>query len=152
MNTFAAAGAGFLVAVLWFDLMFDVQLRAYRGKPVPAAVLRSISTYYRRVTTEASPMGSLVAGVMVFTLLPLAAEISTRAMPWWVGLPSLLAAIAAFVLTLTRTVPNAVQLGSAADAAPEQERLARAIWRDHRLSLAAMLLVLGLQLSASIAG
>src|SRR6267378_4476866 len=27
MHSFAAAGAGFLLAVLWFDLMFDVQTR-----------------------------------------------------------------------------------------------------------------------------
>ena len=26
MNAFVAAGAGFLLAVLWFDLMFDVQV------------------------------------------------------------------------------------------------------------------------------
>ena len=29
MNSFAAAGAGFLLAVLWFDLMFDVQTRKH---------------------------------------------------------------------------------------------------------------------------
>ena len=30
MPAFVAAGAGFLIAVLWFDLMFDVQTR--RGR------------------------------------------------------------------------------------------------------------------------
>jgi hypothetical protein len=31
MHIFAAAGAGFLLAVLWFDLMFDVQTRKHTG-------------------------------------------------------------------------------------------------------------------------
>jgi len=50
MPTFAAAGAAFLLAVLWFDLMFDVQSRGHMGDPLPSEVLASISAYYRRVT------------------------------------------------------------------------------------------------------
>ena len=45
MHTFAAAGAGFLLAVLWFDLMFDVQTRKYPDEALPAEVLASISAY-----------------------------------------------------------------------------------------------------------
>ena len=36
MHTFAAAGAAFLICVLWFDLMFDVQVRRHDGDQVPA--------------------------------------------------------------------------------------------------------------------
>ena len=43
MHTFAAAGAAFLLAVLWFDLMFDVQVRRHPTDPLPAEVLASIS-------------------------------------------------------------------------------------------------------------
>ena len=49
MHTIAAAGAGFLLAVLWFDLMFDVQTRKHTGDLLPPEVLASISAYYRRV-------------------------------------------------------------------------------------------------------
>jgi len=56
MHVFATAGAAFLLAVLWFDLMFDVQVRKHAGDPLPADVLASISAYYRRATTEAYPM------------------------------------------------------------------------------------------------
>jgi hypothetical protein len=49
MHTFAATGAGFLLAVLWFDLMFDVQLRRHTENPLPPEVLASISAYYLRV-------------------------------------------------------------------------------------------------------
>jgi len=61
MHAIAAAGAGFLVAVLWFDLMFDVQVRKDVGSKLPPEVLASISAYYRRVTTDAYPMNRLVA-------------------------------------------------------------------------------------------
>ena len=42
---------------VWFDLMFDTQTRVYVGD-LPAEVLASISSYYRRVTTEAWPISS----------------------------------------------------------------------------------------------
>src|SRR6185312_1844083 len=51
VNAFVSAGAGFLLAVLWFDLMFDVQARG--GSEVSPAALSSIAYYYARVTTGA---------------------------------------------------------------------------------------------------
>ncbi len=54
LNACAATGAGFLTAVLWFDLMFDVQTRQHRGDVLPGDVLASIGAYYRRVTTDAN--------------------------------------------------------------------------------------------------
>jgi len=85
MHTFAAAGAAFLLAVLWFDLMFDVQTRQHPGETLPADVLASISAYYRRVTTEAYPMNRLVALVMLLTLAAIIAEIVQGRIPWWIG-------------------------------------------------------------------
>src|SRR5260370_41445773 len=43
MHAYAADGAGFLIAVLWFDLMFDVQTRQHAGDTLPSEVLASIS-------------------------------------------------------------------------------------------------------------
>jgi hypothetical protein len=148
MHAFVAAGAGFLLAVLWFDLMFDVQTRKHVGNPLPTEVLASISAYYRRVTTEAYPMNRLVALVMVLTLLAIVVEIVEAAVPWWIGWGSLALAGSGFVPTLTRTVPNARRLGSAKDSADTQSALARAICRDHLFSFVRMTLVLGLQLVA----
>jgi len=81
MHTFVAAGAGFLLAVLWFDLMFDVQTRKHADNPLPPEILASISAYYRRVTTEAYPMNRLVALVMVLTLVAIVAQIVKRRIP-----------------------------------------------------------------------
>src|SRR5690348_2032279 len=61
------AGAGFLVAVLWFDLMFDVQALRL-DEPDGDARLASIADYYRRVTIDAFPANRLVATVMLLTI------------------------------------------------------------------------------------
>jgi hypothetical protein len=97
MHAFAAAGAGFLLAVLWFDLMFDVQTRKHKGDVLPPEVLTSISAYYRRVTTEAWPMNRLVALVMLLTLAAICAEIVQGENAWWTGWGSLVLAGSGFV-------------------------------------------------------
>jgi len=68
VNAFVAAGAGFLLAVLWFDLMFDVQALRAGDAVLPEEVLASIAGYYRRVTRQAQRMNKLVAAVMAGTL------------------------------------------------------------------------------------
>jgi hypothetical protein len=148
MNSFVAAGAGFLLAVLWFDLMFDVQTRKHPADPLPPEVLASISSYYRRVTTEAYPMNRLVALVMLLTLAAIAAEVVFGMYPWWVGWGSLALAATGFVPTMIRTVPNARKLGGGKDSAEKQSLLARSICRDHMFGFARMSCVLVLQLFA----
>jgi hypothetical protein len=150
MHSFAAAGAGFLLAVLWFDLMFDAQTRKHPEDVLPADVLASISAYYRRVTTEAYPMNRLVALVMVALLVAICTEIVDGNHPWWIGWGSLALAGSGFVPTMTRTVPNARKLGRAEDTPAQQSVLARAIYRDHLFSFARMCGVLLLQLMAAI--
>ena len=148
MHTFAAAGAAFLLAVLWFDLMFDVQSRKHASDPLPTEVLASISAYYRRVTTEAYPMNRLVALVMLLTLAAIVAEIVEGVQPWWIGWVSLALVVSGVASTLRRTVPNARRLGGARDTPEMQSTLARAIFRDHLFSFGRTCVVLGLQLIA----
>jgi hypothetical protein len=148
MHTFAAAGAAFLICVLWFDLMFDVQVRGHDGASIPAGPLASISAYYRRVTREAWPMNRLIAVVMLLTVLIIVIEIVFGAYHWWIEWISLVAAVSAIGLARFRTIPNASRLGKASDSPEEQSRLARKIYTDHLFCLAAMTLVLVLQLGA----
>jgi hypothetical protein len=150
LYTVVAAGAGFLAAVLWFDLMFDVQAGGSAAE-VPAPALASISAYYRRVTTEARPMPRLIALVMLIVLAATVAEI-IRGEVKWLGWASLAAAGAAIGLAISRTAPNAVRLGQGRDAPAAQSKLARSILRDHQFCLAAMVLVLGLQMLAAFHG
>jgi hypothetical protein len=74
MQTFAAAGASFLLAVLCFDLMFDVQTHKHADNVLLPAVLAPISACLRRVTTEGYPMNRLVALVMLLTLAAICAR------------------------------------------------------------------------------
>jgi hypothetical protein len=148
MSRFVAAGLSFLLAVLWFDLMFDVQVWGHDGELLPPEVLASISAYYRRVTTEASPMNLLVSTVMLLTILAICLEIREGKTRWWVGWGSLAVLCVGVALALTRTVPNAVRLGSATDSLAVQTQLARAIYSDHLFALARSAALLALQLCA----
>lgn len=142
MTALTAAGAGFLCAVLWFDLMFDVQVRG--GGPPSEPALASIAAYYRRVTTDAAPMSRLISAVMLATLASIVAEL-VRGAGWQAWL-SLALTLAATGLAVTRTVPAAQRLGRADDPIEIRGRLARRLLRDHLVFLAAMVLVLVLQL------
>lgn len=146
MHRFGAAGTAFLVAVVWLDLMFDVQSRKHAIHPLPIEVLASISAYYRRVTTEAYPMNWLVRLVMWLTLSSIVAEVVEGVHPLWIGWFSLALAGGSVVIASRRTVPNARRLAGAQDTPEMQSTLVRAICRDHLLTFACMFLVLGLQL------
>jgi hypothetical protein len=147
MPAFLTAGAGFLLAVLWFDLMFDIQVLAHRGEQLPEEVLCSIAGYYHRVTTAARPMNRLIAAVMLATLAAVVDQISEDRQPTWLGWVSLALAAAPILLAGGHTVPNAVRLGSRTDSVEHQSRLARSIWREHLFCAAAITALLALQLA-----
>jgi hypothetical protein len=147
MHAAITAAIGFLVAVLWFDLMFDVQVIAHRHSPdVPTEVVDSIATYYRRVTTEASPMGRLISLVMAVLVGLLVWQAVRGGTPGWVSVASLAGAAAAIGLALGRVVPDAVRLGSGVGEPAARSALARGILRDHLAFLAVMVAVLVVQL------
>jgi len=147
MNAFVAAGAGFLMAVLWFDLMFDVQVRGAGAGELPEQTLSSIASYYRRVTTDARPMNRLVAATMLATLAAIVLEIVSGHQAAWVGWASLVLALAPIALAGSRTVPSAVRLGTRRDSAAHQSQLARVILRQHIFCFGAIAALLTVQLS-----
>jgi hypothetical protein len=144
VTPFVTAGAGFLLAVLWFDLMFDVQALRHRGDVLPAERLASIAGYYRRVTTAARPMNRLIALVMVGTLAAIVAQLARGDAPSWAAWASLGLAAGAVGLAAAHTVPAAVRLGGRQDSPELESRLARSIGRDHvlcALAIGALLVV-----------
>jgi hypothetical protein len=147
MHAVASTGAGFLLAVLWFDLMFDVQVRGHEGLALPAETLDSIAAYYRRVTTEARPMNRLVSVAMLATLLSIIIEIAQGANPLWPAVTSLLLVLSAIGLALARTFRNAATLGRGTGTPEFRSRLARLIYQDHLCCLAAIVCAIGLQLA-----
>ena len=139
------AGAGFLLAVLWFDLMFDVQARRLDDADGEAR-LASIADYYRRVTIEAYPANRLVGLVMLITVAGSVVQLLRAPAGRGRALVALLLVALPVVLAATRVLPNAMRLGARTDTLPVQRKLARAIWRDHVLCLIAILMFLVLQL------
>jgi len=146
---FVSAGAGFLLAVLWFDLMFDVQVVGHQGPVLAEDPLASIAGYYRRVTTAARPMNRLIALVMLATLAAIVAEIVNGDAPGWIAWTSLAMALAPILLAAVHTVPSAVRLGARSDPLDYQSSLARAIFREHVLCALAISALLALQLSSA---
>jgi hypothetical protein len=144
--TILAACGGFLLAVLWMDLMFDVQVLRQRGDALPEPVLDSIATYYRRVTTDASPMGQLVGLVMLAAVATVVAFLGSGGQPRWAGWASLGLALPPVVLAQTRIFPAAVRLGGREGSREERTRLARSICRAHLACLAALAAFTVLQL------
>jgi hypothetical protein len=149
MTCLLAACGGFLSAVLWMDLMFDVQVRQLdRGPSIRDAALASIAAYYRRVTTAAFPMNRLIAAVMTL----LVAGAAYRAFqPATAGIGASLALVlggAPVALAALRIVPAAVRLGERTDETDAQVALARSIFRGHVLCFVAMTLFTALHVRA----
>jgi hypothetical protein len=144
------ACAGFLLAVLWMDLIFDVQVLGHSGRTeLPESVLASIASYYHRATTTSRPMSYLIALVMVVLLGALGFEGMRGNDAGWLVVTSAILAGFPILLALLRTVPNAVRLGSRIDATAEQTRLARAIFRDHIVCLGCVAAFLVLRVAAA---
>lgn len=144
MTPFVTAGAGFFLAVLWFDLMFDTQVLRKR-QPEPEA-LASITAYYRRVVLQAIPMNRLIALVMMGTLAALIAQVAQDEAPRWAAVASLALTAGAVGLAAGHTFRNGASIGSDSCTPDERARLAQLILRDHLICLAAVTAVLVLQL------
>lgn len=127
MRTLLACGGGFLLGVLWVDLMFDVLAL---GEP-SATALQSIANHYARVAGSAWPMGHFVLAVMLGTLALavdwLARDRSARRTST-VALALLFSPVA---LGLFRVADHARRLGAQVDSTAVQWALARSICLDH---------------------
>jgi hypothetical protein len=147
MTAVLTACSGFLLAVLWMDLIFDVQVLRHRraGQALPEPVLSSITGYYHRATTTSRPMSHLIVVVMLVLLGALAIEIAGGHRSGW--LSTFWAVLAVIPIGLAvRTVRDAVRLGARTDDVLEQSRLARSVCRDHIVCFACMASFLGVTL------
>lgn len=146
-----AAAGGFLLAVLWFDLMFDVQVLAsgVASGPLPEATIASIAAYYRRVTTDASPMSRLVGLAMIVAIGGSAWQLVRGYVRRRAGVAMLVLVTAPCLLAAVRVFPNAARLGARLDTIEQQSELARAICTDHLMCLAAITVFVVLQCTAT---
>jgi hypothetical protein len=137
MQAFATACAGFLVAVLWFDLMHDVLARG-AGRPTDEGLL-TIHRYYRRVTTDAFPMNRLVLLAMLCLLAALVAELVGDSVPTWAPVTSLVLAVPPIVLSR-----KVVRMAKALSTPDE----AKTILRDHVFCFVCISAVTAVQLAS----
>lgn len=144
------ATGGFLLAVLWMDLIFDVQARRPIVEEKTDEGLDSITAYYRRAIVESQPMSKLIPAVMLVLVSALAVEAVFGDTPGWLLTLSSVLAGGPMVLTLTRTVPNAVRLGRDTGTPSGQSRLARSVLRDHTVCFAGMALFVALWVTRSL--
>ena len=146
MRAVSMAAGGFLAAVLWFDLMFDVQVAGQSGAVLSEASLASIAAYYQRVVVDASPMGRLVGVVMLVGWVSVGFQLKRRELEGVLGWVTALVLFAPTTLALVRIVPNAARLGARADTLEVQSALARSIFVEHIACLVLIVLFLTLQL------
>jgi hypothetical protein len=146
VRVLASGCLGFLLAVLWFDLMFDVQVRAHRDGDLPDDVLASIAGYYARVTTGARPRNRLVPLVMLGAVAATIGELVGDAAPTWAVAVALTLVLTPVVVAGRSTVPSAVRLGRRTDSPAVQAATARRIYRQHRFCLACIAGALVLQI------
>ena len=150
MAPLLTACSGFLLAVLWMDLIFDVQVHRNKGAELPEPVLASIAAYYHRATTTSRPMSRLIVLVMLILLGALGFEAVRGHDAGWLLVTSTILAAVPMLLAITHTVPSAVRLGQRTDDPPEQSRLARAVYRDHLVCAGSMLAFLVLWAAHSV--
>lgn len=142
-----AATGGFLLAVLWMDLMFDVQ---YFGA-APATAASSIAAYYRRVTVEAGWMTWLIATVMLVTVVGVVLQARSSSQPRWRRAVTPALAVVPIALALVVVFPAARELAGAGEPA-DRLGLVRTIAFSHIACFAAVAAFVALQLTASRAG
>src|SRR5262245_47772257 len=136
----SVTSAGFLLAVLWMDLMFDVQVLRHRAGDLPESFLASIAAYYAHVTAPPVAMGRLITLNMLVLLATQVLDLIRTRGACSVTWASLALSALPIGLALVRIVPNAIRLGRRIDAVSRQSTLARAICRDHLFCFAAILI------------
>lgn len=138
-----AACGGFLLAVLWMDLLFDVQVLG--GAPSPAA-LESIRAYYWRATIDAGAMPHLIAIVMLAATLGAIVQARRGTGPRMRrGLRAALI-IAPIALAIGMIFPDARELAQTQDAG-RQVQLATRICYAHLAAFGAVATFVALQIA-----
>jgi hypothetical protein len=138
---------GFMLAVLYIDLMFDVSAAPYRrtGATIPKEVLDPITYYYGRITKNPY----VLMFVMLTTTLCIVAEIVYGLVPRWVGYSSLVLMGMSVVAGALKVIPTARRLGANKDPDDVRTRLARSLLPFHVVLLFNILLLVVIQLCAA---
>lgn len=147
MLTTLFACIGFMLAVLYIDLMFDVTAVPYRrsGTTLPKEVLDPIVHYYGRITQNPY----VLMFVMLTTTVCLITQIVYDLVPRWAGYSSLVMMGLAMVAGTVKVIPTAQRLASGKDPVDVQTALVHNMFPSHLVLLISILLLAAIQLSAA---
>jgi hypothetical protein len=139
---------GFLFAVLYIDLTFDVSAVAYRRSKtaLPNEVLDPITHYYGRITRN--PYVLVV--VMLTTIICIGAEIVYGLAPQWVGYSSLLLMGVSILASTLKVIPTAQRIGSGKDLAELRTPLIHSMMPFHVLLLIDIFLLAAVQVFGAV--
>ena len=138
---------GFMIAVLYIDLMFDVSAVPYRHTKaaLPKAVLEPIIHYYGRITQNPY----LLMFVMLTATVCLVAETVYDLAPRWVAYSSLFLMGLSMMLGSLKVIPTAQRLGSGNDPEDRQTGLIHSMFPFHVVLLINVLLLAAIQSSTA---
>jgi hypothetical protein len=138
---------GFMIAVLYMDLVFDISALPYRNTQanLPKDVLDPIITYYRYITKN--PW--LLIFVMLTTATCVVAEIVYEMAPAWVGYASAAMMAIVMLLGVLKVSPAAQRLAARKDTEDRLTGLVHSLFPYHILLLILVLSMAYLQFSAA---
>lgn len=138
---------GFMMAVLYIDLMFDVSAAPYRNtqEALPRDVLDPIVHYYGRITQNPY----VLMFVMLTAVLCIGSEILYGPAPRWVGYSSLFLMGLSMLTGTLKVIPTAQRLGSGNDPDAVRTRMIHGMLPFHLVLLINILLLTAIQFSAA---
>jgi hypothetical protein len=139
---------GFMMAVLYIDLMFDVSAAPYRrtAAPLPKAVLDPITHYYGRITQNPY----VLMFVMLTTLACIVAEIVYGLAPAWAAYASLFLMGVSMATGTLKVIPTAQRLGAGTDPDDVRTLMIHGMLPYHGLLLVNILLLAAIQFAVAL--
>jgi hypothetical protein len=139
---------GFMIAVLYIDLVFDVSGLPHRrsGEPLAPAILDPIATYYRYITRNPY----LLMLIMATAAACIIAQIFYELVPRWIGYASLLLMVLNTLIAVLKVIPAAQRLASGKDTPELRSQMVHSMLPYHLLLLAAVLLLAAIQLIGTV--
>jgi hypothetical protein len=138
---------GFMMAVLYIDLMFDIMAAPYRktNAALPKAVLDPITHYYGRITQNPY----VLMFVMLTALLCIGSEILYNLVPRWAAYASLGLMLLSMMTGVAKVIPTAQRLGAGTDTEDERTRMVHSMMPFHLILMVNILLLTAIQFSVA---
>lgn len=134
---------GFMMAVLYIDLMFDVSAAPYRktNEALPKAVLDPITHYYGRITQNPY----VLMFVMLTTTLCIGSEILYNSAPRWASYSSLFLMGLSMITGTLKVIPTAQRLGAGTDPEDVRTRMVHSMLPFHLILMVNIIALTAIQ-------